>query len=514
MRNQLIRCAYFIIELLRLLPHEAFLSHTGLYQIGALPFSHPSILKKTCIFLNFEELFATFQRLIFGVNQKEEKIMKKILPLVLALLMLATIPAFAETSDLADGVETITLDSGISLTYNKYEFKIDVDENGDVAGAYLGETPEPIGFNIVTAEDTDAEEYMTEAAATHEATLEKGMFFSDENEWLYFSYDNESSEEYINQVVVYARNFDGGCYIVTAFGCYEKDAENEETASSENTAIDDGLLALEQILDSLSFENQTGSAIANPWVESDMQGVAEATGFEMTAPEGATDVTYSYMQESGLAQMRYVLDETEWVYRIQTTDELTDISGMAYEWTLEEEGAVSGRSAVYYNYCAPDGGTENDVQVVNWYDAVTGVTYSLSAVSADLDGMDIQAYAEKLYVPLQGEATGDAEADSESELKDYFIGEHKRSYDSSILVLADNNDGTFAVTINVIGLCNLENGVGTFEDHKMSFEIDDPNGNKMSGVIYRDSDNTLTVKITDSTWTYLKNGDVLEGFGK
>ena len=48
----------------------------------------------------------------------------------------------------------------------------------------------------------------------------------------------------------------------------------------------------------------------------------------------------------------------------------------------------------------------------------------------------------------------------------------------------------------------------------MSFEIDDPNGNKMSGVIYRDSDDTLTVKITDSTWTYLKNGDVLEGFGK
>ena len=446
--------------------------------------------------------------------------MKKILSLVLALLMLTITPVFAETSetneaaDLADGVETITLDSGISLTYNKYEFKIDVDENGDIEGAYLGETPDLIGFNIVIAEDTDAEAYMTDAAAAHNADLEKGMFFADGDEWLSFVYDNESSEEYRNQVVVYARNFDGGCYIVTAYGCYKDRTESE---SDEDSAIDEGLTELEQILDSLHFANasaENGTELANPWTESDKQGAADATGFEMTAPEGAENVTYSYMQESGLAQMRYTLDETEWIYRMQMADELTDISGMAYDWTLEEEGTVSGRAAVYYSYCAPDGETENDVQVVNWYDAVTGVTCSLSAVSADLDGMDIQAYAENLYLPLQGEATDDADADRERELADYFLGEHKRSDDSSVLVLSDNNDGTFAVSISVTRLCNLEGGVGAFEDHKMRFEIDDPNGNKMSGVIYRDSDNSLTVKITDSAWTYLKSDDVLEGFGK
>ena len=43
--------------------------------------------------------------------------------------------------------------------------------------------------------------------------------------------------------------------------------------------------------------------MANPWTDSDKEGVLEATGFEMDAPEGATDVAYSYMQESGLAQM-------------------------------------------------------------------------------------------------------------------------------------------------------------------------------------------------------------------
>lgn len=254
--------------------------------------------------------------------------------------------------------------------------------------------------------------------------------------------------------------------------------------------------------------------IANPWTESDQQGVEEATGFIMTAPEGATEVSYSYMSDNGMAQMEYTLDGTAWTYRMQQADALTDISGLAYEWTAEEEGSVSGMAATYSTYTASDNGTDNDVQVVNWYDAVVGVTYSLSAVSGDLDGIDMQACAEQLYVTMQGESTDDAEGDAEKELNDYFLGEHKRSEDESTLTITDNGDGTFKVDITIVKLCNLENGVGTFEDHKMTFDVDDPNGDKLSGVIYMDSDNSLTVKITDSTWNYLPVDEVLEGFGK
>lgn len=143
--------------------------------------------------------------------------------------------------------------------------------------------------------------------------------------------------------------------------------------------------------------------IANPWTQSDEQGVAEATGFEIAAPEGATDVSYSYMAEGKMAQMTYVLNEIKWTYRMQMADALTDISGMEYTWASEEKGTVSEREAMYYSYCAPEDGTEDDVQVVNWYDVVPGVVYSLSATAKDLDGMDIQAYAESLFVPLQGE---------------------------------------------------------------------------------------------------------------
>ncbi len=254
--------------------------------------------------------------------------------------------------------------------------------------------------------------------------------------------------------------------------------------------------------------------LANPWTESDEQGVTAATGFDMVAPDGATDVSYSYMAEGAMAQMTYELDGVKWVYRMQMTDALTDISGMEYQWTEKSECSVAGRDATYYGYTATDKDAAESVQLVNWYDAVTGVTCSLSATGKTLSNTEMLAYAESLYAPLQGDVSGDPDVDQESELNDFFLGEHKRSSDDSVLTISANEDGTFAVNLNITRLCTLENAVATFEDHKMTFEADDPSGNKLSGVIYRDSDDSLTVKITDSTWDFLPNDEVLDGFGK
>lgn len=256
--------------------------------------------------------------------------------------------------------------------------------------------------------------------------------------------------------------------------------------------------------------------MANPWTDSDKEGVLEATGFEMDAPEGATDVAYSYMQESGLAQMIYKLDDISWTYRIQLADKLTDISGMYYDWGNEngDKGEVSGREALYYGYLAPEDSDEDSAQLVNWYDVVTGTTYSLSAVAKDLNGIDMQAYAEGIYKELQGDATDDPEGDRINELNDYFLGERVSSYDGSTLSINDNNDGTFSIHISLFRLCDLEDGVGHFEDHKMYFDIKDPNEENMSGVIYRDSDNSLVVKITDSKWDLISNDQTFEHFEK
>ncbi len=262
-----------------------------------------------------------------------------------------------------------------------------------------------------------------------------------------------------------------------------------------------------------STDGEQTQEIANPWTETDEQGVLDATGFDMVAPDGATDVSYSYMAEGGMAQMAYELDGASWLYRMQLTDGLTNISGMEYGWTTEEEGGFLGMAANFYAYTTEDE-SQNDVQLAVWYDALTGVSYSLSASGEDLSGMDIQAYAESIYTSLQGEATDDADADRENELNEFFLGEHKRSSDDSVLTISENEDGTFNVNLSITRLCSLENGVGAFEDHKMTFTVTDPSDNEMSGEIYRDSDNSLTVKITNSTWELLPADEVLDGFGK
>lgn len=153
-----------------------------------------------------------------------------------------------ETGDAAgvtSGLETLTLDNGISLSYDKNSIKIDVDENGNVDGSYLGAEPGTTGFNIVVA-DTEAETYMTEAAKAHETELTSGMCFADAELWLYFTYDNGSSEEYTSEVTVYARDFEGGCYLVTVYDKYENGANDTEE-------LRDAQVAIEQVLDSLSF---------------------------------------------------------------------------------------------------------------------------------------------------------------------------------------------------------------------------------------------------------------------
>ena len=48
----------------------------------------------------------------------------------------------------------------------------------------------------------------------------------------------------------------------------------------------------------------------------------------------------------------------------------------------------------------------------------------------------------------------------------------------------------------------------------MYFEVTDPAEGTMKGMIYLDSDTSLCVKITDSTWDLLPTDEVIDGFGK
>lgn len=87
-----------------------------------------------------------------------------------------------------------------------------------------------------------------------------------------------------------------------------------------------------------------------------------------------------------------------------------------------------------------------------------------------------------------------------------FVGEHVSSYDGSTLTIADNGDGTYRVDMELFRLCSLENAVGTLNGDEMTFVADDPNGEKLTGVITRDSNNGFTMTVTDSSWPLLENG--------
>lgn len=145
---------------------------------------------------------------------------------------------------------------------------------------------------------------------------------------------------------------------------------------------------------------EMGTGFVNPWIDSDKEGVLEATGFDLVAPEGAANVAYSYMPSTGMAQMNYTMENAMWVYRMQPTDALEDISGIYCEWNYIEETKVAGMDAMEYSDVSEQEGDYIDnmscTRVLNWYDAHNRVTHSLSVLGTDLNGMDTVVYAENL----------------------------------------------------------------------------------------------------------------------
>lgn len=267
-------------------------------------------------------------------------------------------------------------------------------------------------------------------------------------------------------------------------GCGSSD-QQESTVVEETTEAAGGTTVAEEA------EN---TQLANPWTDSDRQGVLEATGFDMAAPEGASDVSYSYMAEDGLAQMTYILDGNDWTYRILSAAELTDISGLSVEWSYQGDATVAGLEGKDYAYGDINTDNSDHYQMIQWYDAAAGVTYSLSVYSLhDLGGMDIQVFAESIYQPLQGEASDDAEADAENEINEYFLGDFTSNYDSSTMSIEANSDDTYTVQLSLFRTMDIEDTAATFKDHMIYFKSTDFD---VEGTIYRDSDNTLTVMIT------------------
>lgn len=199
-----------------------------------------------------------------------------------------------------------------------------------------------------------------------------------------------------------------GMMLCSMVGCGQVTSEtnevkevNEANETTESAEITQTVNNTEDI--SINTEDTAiyeGMDMSGGWVDSDKEGVYVATGFDIVAPEGAANVAYSYMASTGMAQLNYTTGNAMWIYRMKPAEELEDISEIYCEWNYKEEIKVAGMDGIEYSYTSEQEGDYIDslesTRVLNWYDAQNKVTYSLSVIGTDLNGLDTAVYAENL----------------------------------------------------------------------------------------------------------------------
>ena len=141
------------------------------------------------------------------------------------------------------------------------------------------------------------------------------------------------------------------------------------------------------------------AGLANPWSQTTAQGLMDALGLQLGLPDGATNVAWQMMEAEQMGQVTFTWQGEDYTARIAPADVFEDISGLYYEWEAEDKCEVGRCKGVVRR--AHDG--ENTVDVCLWYDDPTGLMYAVSVIGADLDGFDITAAANILYIPMQTE---------------------------------------------------------------------------------------------------------------
>jgi len=146
------------------------------------------------------------------------------------------------------------------------------------------------------------------------------------------------------------------------------------------------------LLAACAFAEEAG--IANPWRETDPEELRQVYGYGFAIPEDAEDISWLIKDELQMAEMRFYIDEAALSARVAAMDP-EDISGMYYDrWDVEEPCLIDGCEGTLRR--VTDEGMTIDVCL--WYDPEQGMTWSLTAEDDDLDGFDITAVAEQLYL--------------------------------------------------------------------------------------------------------------------
>ena len=145
--------------------------------------------------------------------------------------------------------------------------------------------------------------------------------------------------------------------------------------------------------------------LANPWRDITEAEAKALFPKSFIVPEGAQNVQWrildSVADPSGvpgaLVQLSFDLDGNRFTAREQVTgDPEADQSGMYYDWTYRMDDTLKNWSdTVCHSFRFI--GEEGYADLCTWYDAESGVSYSLSVTARDLDGFDLQAIAEAMH---------------------------------------------------------------------------------------------------------------------
>lgn len=342
---------------------------------------------------------------------------RKWLALLLAALLALTACAWAEETDdpgeeaeMAEGADSdwymaVLIDPEITGEY-PYHCFVDVNENGVPAlfvtttgSAFLGE--EDRG-QLYLYKDGEAALALTFGGGSGE------KFYCNADTHTLTHYTRMSGEAHIE--VCEAK--DGALTPVLKADRYEANHGPAENAEGETFFQDDQEISAEEgealfALYASDAEEISYTPIETAAPQEDMtrEALELASGVAFGVPEGAEDVAYSWYEADGIAEMRFTLDGDEYCARIKPAaleiGEVENISDMYFAWENEEEVTIGGHCQGTLGQAQT--GSEEFVELCLWYDLVPGLMYSLSVYTPELDGLDLTAVAEMVYVPMQGE---------------------------------------------------------------------------------------------------------------
>lgn len=165
-------------------------------------------------------------------------------------------------------------------------------------------------------------------------------------------------------------------------------------------------------------DTQQEETIVNPVQEVSEEEMVQTIGIDLPLPTEAADAVYSIidMPDNDIAQVDFTLDGEKIYLRACVTDltefnDLTDpsmanpndldlsvgdISGLNYKWNGTVVTDVQGREAMV-NVSNKGPG------YIAWLDVAPGILYNL-CMEEKADLTKLQELAERLFVPMQGEA--------------------------------------------------------------------------------------------------------------